>query len=60
MLGGARLKICGIKDYIESRCYEYPANKKKEEVDNDEDYIVRDTDFGYLAVDVSKEGDLIV
>jgi hypothetical protein len=52
-------KICGIKGHIERRYYDNPANKKKEDVDNDEDCIVRDTDFGYLAVDVSKEGDLI-
>jgi hypothetical protein len=45
--------------YIKRRCYNKPANKKKEDVDNDEDCIVRGTDFGYLAVDVSKEGDLI-
>jgi hypothetical protein len=28
-------------------------------VNNDEDCIARGTDFGYLAVNLSKEGDLI-
>jgi hypothetical protein len=34
-------KICGIKGHIERRCYDNPANKKKEDVGNDEDWIVR-------------------
>jgi hypothetical protein len=34
--------------------------RKEEDVNNDEDYIVRDTYFSHLAVDGSKEGDLTV
>jgi hypothetical protein len=34
--------------------------RKEEDVNNDEDRIVRDTYFSHLAVDGSKEGDLTV
>jgi hypothetical protein len=52
-------KDLGVTTKAQCQIYDNPANKKKDDANNDEDCIAPYTDSESLVVDISKESDLI-